>query len=571
MSIEKVIDWEAKYRELFENMAQGVVYQDTRGRIVSANPAAERILGITQEQMNGITSLNPCWQAIREDGSPFPGNEHPAMIALNTGQKVNNVVMGVYNPKECRYRWININAVPQFRQGREKPYLVYTTFEDITLRKQTEEALYQAKSQLEIRVRERTKELQESEEKFKTLSEKSLVGIYIIRDSDFKYMNPAFAQIFDYTIEELTQKPFYKIVCPRDRQKIKEKIRKLMQGKIDYSHSQFRGIPKKGEPRFLEIYQARILLENRPAIIGTLIDVTQRIHFEEALQEKTSQLETLNKELEKRIEGELEKRRKQEQILVQQSKLAAMGEMVGAIAHQWRQPLTTVGVIIHKLKMAYRLNKLTAAMMDIYVKDAQEQIQFMSKTIDDFRNFFRPSKAKEFFPILKTVKEAISIVRSQLDNHSIHIRVQGDFTESCQAYGYPNEFKQVLVNIFNNARNAIRDKCKTGLMNKNSGEIVVAVIPGDQEVLVKISNNGGNIPEKIMDRIFEPYFTTRETGNSMGIGLYMSKIIVENQMGGRIYGENLEDGVIFIIELKNNRVKEKEYTGLKREPIPAAV
>ena len=125
---------EEKYRTLFETMAQGIVYQDADGKIVSANPAAERILGLTLDQMQGRTSMDPRWRAIHEDGSDFPGETHPAMVALRTGKEVRNVVMGVFDPKRGKHNWININAVPQFRSGETKPFQVYTTFEDITAR-----------------------------------------------------------------------------------------------------------------------------------------------------------------------------------------------------------------------------------------------------------------------------------------------------------------------------------------------------------------------------------------------------------------------------------------------------
>ena len=105
---------EREHRTLFETMAQGVVYQDASGRITAANPAAERILGLTLDQMQGRTSMDPRWRAIHPDGSDFPGDTHPAMVALRTGREVRNVVMGVFNPRTEAYTWININAVPQF-------------------------------------------------------------------------------------------------------------------------------------------------------------------------------------------------------------------------------------------------------------------------------------------------------------------------------------------------------------------------------------------------------------------------------------------------------------------------
>lgn len=121
-----------RYRVLFDTMAHGVVYQDSEGKIISANPAAERILGITLDQMLGRKSMDPRWRAIRPDGSPFPGKDHPAMVSLRTGLPVRDIVMGVFNPGLEEIRWINISAIPLFRPGEDRPFQVYSTFRDIT-------------------------------------------------------------------------------------------------------------------------------------------------------------------------------------------------------------------------------------------------------------------------------------------------------------------------------------------------------------------------------------------------------------------------------------------------------
>ncbi len=138
---EALRESEGRYRTLFETMLTGVVYQDANGYITAANPAAERILGLTLAQMQGRTSQDPRWRAVREDGSEFPGEEHPSMVALSTGEEVRNVVMGVFNPRLEGFRWINIHAVPQFTKGSDKPYRVYTTFDDITARRTAEQEL----------------------------------------------------------------------------------------------------------------------------------------------------------------------------------------------------------------------------------------------------------------------------------------------------------------------------------------------------------------------------------------------------------------------------------------------
>ncbi len=162
---------EEKFRNLFETMAQGVVYQDASGQIFSANPAAERILGLTFDQMQGRNSTDPHWQAIHEDNSDFPGETHPAMVALKTGQPVYNVIMGVFHPEEEKHYWINVNANPQFKLGEKKPYQVYTTFNDITERKQAQKALQMAHDNLEYLVQQRTEELSTANIRLKELDQ----------------------------------------------------------------------------------------------------------------------------------------------------------------------------------------------------------------------------------------------------------------------------------------------------------------------------------------------------------------------------------------------------------------
>ena len=157
---EQLARSERQHRLLFETTPQGVVYQDIDGKIISMNPAAERILGKTPAEFLGRTSVDEEYHTLREDGSPFPGLEHPAMVSLRTGQEMRDVVMGVYNPREKAYRWINIASVPLFRPGEDKPYQVYTHFADITERKRAEEALRELNATLESKVAQRTAELQ---------------------------------------------------------------------------------------------------------------------------------------------------------------------------------------------------------------------------------------------------------------------------------------------------------------------------------------------------------------------------------------------------------------------------
>lgn len=170
---------EEKHRRLFENMPQGVVYQTADGTIFSANPAAERILGLTVDQMQGKTSMDPSWKMIRDDGTEIPGTEHPAMQALRTGEKVGQAIRGVFHPHKNAYVWLSITAIPLFQPGETQAFQVYATFDDITERRKAENELIALKENLEKQVDKRTKELEEKVEKLDN-SEKAM--LYMVED-----------------------------------------------------------------------------------------------------------------------------------------------------------------------------------------------------------------------------------------------------------------------------------------------------------------------------------------------------------------------------------------------------
>ncbi len=165
---------EQQYRLLFETMPNGVIFQDAAGKIISMNSAAESILGKTPAEFVGHTSASVEHHTIREDSTPFPCSEHPSTEALRTGVEIKDIVMGVYNPREQCYRWLNINSVPLFRAGESKPYQVYTTFEDITERKHMEDELTKSHDDLEWRVKERTAELHQADEQLRSLASELL-------------------------------------------------------------------------------------------------------------------------------------------------------------------------------------------------------------------------------------------------------------------------------------------------------------------------------------------------------------------------------------------------------------
>jgi len=278
------------------------------------------------------------------------------------------------------------------------------------------------------------------------------------------------------------------------------------------------------------------------------------------LKDAKEALEKMNKTLEMKVKGETAKNLQNERLLMQQSKLAAMGDMIGAIAHQWRQPLNSVGMLIQDIEDAQETGTLTEEHIKYTVSKAMQMVLQMSDTIDDFSNFFKPDKDFVCFRVCSAISDVASMFEPQLVNHNIKLNITCTENSStyesgasnpsftcCGSYsvrGFPNEFKHVILNLLKNSMDAL--DCKKA----EDKYINVAIKTTDMDYCyIEISDNGGGIPDKIKSRIFEPYFTTKSQEQGVGIGLYMSKQIVGN-MNGEMWFENSNEGAVFTIKLK---------------------
>ncbi|OGU17609.1 MAG: hypothetical protein A2076_08985 [Geobacteraceae bacterium GWC2_53_11] len=263
-----------------------------------------------------------------------------------------------------------------------------------------------------------------------------------------------------------------------------------------------------------------------------------------------SQMLELNSSLNQKVEEETEKRLSHERMLAQHTKLAAMGEMIGAIAHQWRQPLSTVGVIIQNLREARRAGLLDDDFMDRSVGDAMAQIHQMSETIDTFHGFFRPAKQRAMFSISAQIAEAVALIQEHLVSGSIALEPPQPVRND-SIFGLPNEFTQTVLNLLSNSRDAILERCAAEGAEA-AGRINISVLPGEQHIVVEVCDDGCGIPAEVAGHLFEPYFTTKEEGKGIGIGLYMSRMIVEESMGGRLSFSSTPGATTFRMELPRN-------------------
>ncbi len=277
-------------------------------------------------------------------------------------------------------------------------------------------------------------------------------------------------------------------------------------------------------------------------IVKNYIIIDSDITLIKSAQQK---LEELNRNLENKIEEELKKNREKDALLMQQSRQAAMGEMISNIAHQWRQPLNAIGIIVQNFSEAYKYDEMDQKYLDLKIAKIMSIISYMSETIDDFRNFFKPEKAAQKFFIKDTVDKAISFVEANFKGLNIDIKFV--CKNNPVAFGYPNEYMQVVINILNNARDILIEKkdsepyVRIDLYTSNGGSVL------------RIFNNGKQIEEDIKEKVFDPYFSTKHFSRGTGLGLYMGKNIIENSMGGKLYFENTPDGVEFVIDLPESK------------------
>jgi len=292
-------------------------------------------------------------------------------------------------------------------------------------------------------------------------------------------------------------------------------------------------------------------------LIGALQNANEELEMRvarrtEDLEKSRQKLELQHKELERtyfELEEEtaqrmraLQELNEKERMLLQQSRLAALGEMISNIAHQWRQPLNELGLIVQELPMMYERGNFNGEYLKASVARFMKLLAHTSKTIDDFRNFFKPDKEKVLFKVKEVVDKTLGLVEESFKNLQIQITV--DSTGDPAIIGHPNEFSQVILNILFNARDAFQDrKIETGR------KIAIEVFMEGGTAVVTITDNAGGIPEEILDKIFDPYFTTRGPDQGTGIGLYMSKIIIEKNISGRLSARNTGQGAQLRIEV----------------------
>ncbi|MBF0555693.1 MAG: response regulator, partial [Nitrospirae bacterium] len=361
------------------------------------------------------------------------------------------------------------------------------------------------------------------EKEIKIIFDQAPIGIAVMEPATGRFVkiNQTFCNILGYSYDEILTLTCYDVTHSDDIEQFLLGLKRLSSGDISVLSMEKRCIRKdstilwanfKCIPLRMGAYQLSLYL-----II--VEDVTDKKRL-------TEELQAINANLEQRVSEEIRKRLQQEQLLVQQSKMAAMGEMIGLIAHQWRQPLNVIGLIVQDLRDIYGFGELDKKEMEMAVASTMSQINFMSTTIEDFRNFFKPSKKKLQFDVKTIIEELLSMFELLFKQCDISISMKTEKGAILSTQGYPNEFKQVVLNILNNSRYAIAAKKDADTKTHGLIEITIGNNTERDKIITSIKDNGGGIPEQMIEKIFEPYYTTKGKEGT-GIGLYMSKTIIE--------------------------------------------
>lgn len=526
-SEEALRESEQKFSKLFNLAPVGITFSTlSDGKFIEINEEGERLSGYRRDEVIG-QSKTVYWKDPAERTSMI-------REILEKGEVRDREM--TFKDKAGRVFWGMLSAVT-IEIGGEEHLLGMVS--DIDERKRAQDAL------------------RESEERFRLLADAAPVLIWEAGpDAHCTFFNKPWLEYTGRNLDQELGDGWMQGVHPDDVEHCKDTYLSAVKDRRSFS-MEYRLRRSNGEYGWVAVTGVPRLAPDGDLFgyIGSGFDITEKKRAQDVLQqanellqqrvaERTTELsdtiEKLKTEINERlcVQDEL---REKELLMIQQSRLAAMGEMIGNIAHQWRQPLNMLGLLAQDLAMTYKKGDCSTQYLEANVQKVMETINHMSKTIDDFKNFFRPDKQKTDFRILEMIEKTVSLLEGSLKAEQIRTTVvpAGDPVVN----GYPNELSQVVLNIMINARDAFVTQHVTG------PAIIIEIGTEEGRCVVTITDNAGGIPEEILDKIFDPYFTTKGQDHGTGVGLYMSKTIIEKNMGGTLSACNVDGGAQFRIEV----------------------
>ena len=360
-----------------------------------------------------------------------------------------------------------------------------------------------------------------TQKRYWQLFESSPIPIFIYPTIDGKLgkleeVNTAAERLTGYTKEELLGGDLLSLQTPKSISIIRDCLRRIANGEAVQFESEC--LKKDDSITPVMIFAAPFIIDAQQRVYSYWMDLSYI----------------------KRIENE---KLMKDRLLIQQSKLATMGEMIGAIGHQWKQPLNSLGITIQDVEYAFKYGELDELYIAEFKTKGMNIVNYMSKTIDDFKNFFSPNKREEQFFVEDAVAQTLKMLDAQLKNNSVLV-VFDEYSTCKHPYVCnKNELSQVILNILANSKDALAQK------KPENPFIKIDISSDDTVVVLSVEDSAGGIPQDDIDKVFNSYFTTKESSGGTGIGLYMSKTIIEEHLAGKLTVENTQNGAKFTIRL----------------------
>lgn len=544
---------EEKFRVLLETSPTAIcMFQGEH--IVYANQAMTRLTGYSEQECR----MMKFWDWIHEDYQEIVKERG---FAAQRGEQIQERFELQYITRDGEVNWLFLSGGRIVYRG--KPAGIVSLF-DITDRKRMEQELRDAHDELEKRVERRTTELavivnalEESEGVLRKLATEldekraflrtlidSVPDLIFYKDVNSVYLgcNKAFEALTGRSERDLIGRTDLDIF-PRDMaEAFREMDREMLSSGSGHRHEDWIKYPD-GRSILLDTFKIPYRRQDGTiqGLIGVGRDITERKIAEDRLQRKKQQLEELNSTLEKRVQQEVANNREKDILLIQQNRQAALGETLDHIAHQWKQPLNALSLLTGSLQEDASSGRLTDEGLHETTGTILDLVEHMAQTINVFRDFYRPEKKRTIFSIKDAIEKALLFIEPALKFDAVQVEFHAP--SHLSALGYQKEYAQVLLNILSNAREAFRER-KT-----QKPELRIKAYAENGKAVVCITDNAGGIPAENIDKIFDIYFTTRQHCGGSGIGLYLSKNIIEKNMGGTLRVENVACGAQFRIEL----------------------
>lgn len=404
----------------------------------------------------------------------------------------------------------------------------------------------------EITVAKYTQVLETTKEQFNLGQKIANIGVWNLdHKSNTLEWTDGVHQIFGTDPEtfEVSFEAFINFVHLEDRDKLNKAYSDSIEQKRDY-FVEHKIVLEDGTIKYVQERCQNFFDDDGNVVrsTGTILDISMQKGLEEEILR-------INRNLESKVEQRTQAIKERDEQLLQQSRMAQMGEMISMIAHQWRQPLGAISATSIDMNLKLQLSEFDLEKenerlecSDYFLDNLgkiDEFVQSLTTTIDDFRNFYKPNKKSITALMNAPVKKALSIVRASFLTDGINILE--DYSCKNRVRMYESELMQVILNVLKNAQDNFKEK------NIENAKILIKTYDIDDGVRLEISDNGGGIPEEILKKIFDPYFSTKSEKNGIGLGLYMSKTIIETHHDGKLYAKNMDEGVCFFIDMKSEK------------------